>query len=59
MEFTNGIQGSWDYVELTAASLEDEGRRLSLVLWDESCTLIVEAARHEFETSAGRTPITG
>jgi hypothetical protein len=59
MEFTNGIEGPWNYVELTAASLEDDGRRRALELWSDSCTLIFDGAMHEIETVDGRTLLTG
>jgi hypothetical protein len=33
MEFSNGMaEGPWDYVELTAALLEGEGKRLRTVI---------------------------
>ena len=59
MQFTNGMEGPWNYVELTAASLEDDGRRLAIELWSDSCTLILDGAMHEIETVEGRTLLAG
>jgi hypothetical protein len=46
IEFVRGTPAPWTYAEITAASIEADGRRLDLVLWDEVNTLSIEAATH-------------
>jgi hypothetical protein len=50
-EYETDIPGPWNYAEITAAYLDEGGRRLSFVLWAEGTTLVVDADGHYLNES--------